>query len=147
MSYHDMNYQLQDMVSAYLGANLATYASGVAAGLKRVKGGDFGDRDGAHIYIVCPEITDNTIVNAAFVTSVIVGVATLKETTLTTHRGYTKAVLDLMMDTDLPAYLSAVATGALRVTQVMPGMKTRIGVANESQRFTEIELNLRVHMV
>lgn len=147
MSYYDTNYLLQEAIDAYLQTNLATYASGVAGSLPRVLGGDFGDRSRDHVYITSPEMDDDPDAPGSFLAQVIAGVGTLAETPLATHRAYAGAVIDLMRDSDLPAYINAAAVNKVRVNELFGPAKVSIGVISDGMRFTEVALTVRVYQV
>ena len=147
VGFHDGNYKLQDAFEAYLNANLPAYNSGAAASLTIVKGGDFGNRGGDHIYIVVPNMKEDPPLSGTYLADLIVGVATLKDTVLATHREYVKSVFDLMEDADLADYINALPGTKIQMNQTVDGMEQAIGAMTDALRFSEIRVKLRVWQI
>jgi hypothetical protein len=147
MSYHDGNRKLQAAIVSYLTTNLATYASAVANALPKIPGGDFENLGRSHILVYVPEMTEEPAYSGTFTATVMVRVATLKDVAVATHQNYCRAVFDLMMEQDLPSYLSAITSNKIRVNQIVESRSFEIGLINESMRHDTISLTLRVYQV
>jgi len=147
MSYHDGNRKLQAAIISYLTANLATYASAVANALPKIPGGDFENLGRSHILVYVPEMTEEPAYSGTFNATVMVRVATLKDVTISTHQSYCRAVFDLLMERDLPTYLSAITGNKIRINQIVDSRSFEVGVINESMRHDTMTLQMSVYQV
>lgn len=147
MSYLDVNRKVQDAIRDYLQNNLDSYASGVADGLPKLAGADFDDLGKDHILVYVPESIEDPAYSGTYSAQVMVRVATLRDTSITTHRAYCKAVFDLLSEQDLPTYINALSGSILRVNQLIETRSFSSGIVNESMRHDTMDFRLRVYQV
>jgi hypothetical protein len=146
MSNHDGIYLLQSAISSYLTTNKATYASAVAAALPIVQAGDFGDRGRDHIYVMVEDYAQDPPLSGSYQARVMVGVATVRETTLATHQSYCRAVFDLLCDSELASYLSSITGNKIRVYQVEDDHSFSLGAVTDSLRFAQVTFGVRCYL-
>lgn len=146
MSDHDGIYLLQTAIASYLETNLNTYASGVATNLPIVQAGDFGDRSRDHIYVMVEDYTQDPPRSGSYLARIMVGVATVRETSLATHQSYCRAVFDLLADSGLPSYLSAIANNRIRVFHAEDDHTFRLGAISDGLRFGEVSFSIRTYL-
>lgn len=146
MSNHDGIYKLQAAIASYLQTNKATYASMVAKDLPIVQAGDFGDRSRDHIYIMVEDYAQDPPLSGSYQARVMVGIATVRETTLATHQSYCRAIFDLLTDSDLATYLSAITGNKIRVYQVEDDHSFSLGAVTDSLRFAQVTFTVRTYI-
>lgn len=146
-SYIDTNRKLQDAVRSYLTTNLAIYESGEASALPVLVGVSFEDLGRDHCLVYVPEMREAPAYSGTYDASLVVRVATLRDTTDATHRTYCKAVFDLMCDSDLPTYLSQITGNKIRVNQVVEGRSFSAGMVGDSMRHDTLNIELKVYQV
>jgi hypothetical protein len=146
MSNHDGIYLLQSAIASYLNTNKATYASAAAASVPIVQAGDFGDRGRDHIYVMCEDYTQDPPHSGSYQARVMVGIATTRETTLATHQSYCRAIFDLLCDSDLATYLSAITGNKIRVYQVEDDHAFSLGAITDGLRFAQVTFTCRTYL-